>query len=104
MKALVVLLGVGTLVAAGAGIAYAMSSNRDVTLRKGAVYLWADKRGFSAEATKQKYEALQFASVSIAQGADGLVLQGIWTGKDKQVWDVPDGITVPEFQGYPGQG
>lgn len=99
MKAVGLLLGIAGVAAIG-GVAYAMSHVK-THLTKGGVYLWGDKRGFDAQATKEQYESLGFASVSIAQGEDGWIVQGIWT-LDDTYWDVPKGLTTPEHVGDVG--
>ena len=97
MKAGVMLLGLGAVVAIG-GVAYAASTSGKVTLKKGGVYTWIDSRGFPAADVKAQYESLGFASVAIMQAEDGWALQAIWTGVPT-VWDVPEGLSLPVHEG-----
>lgn len=99
MKAVGVLIGLGVLAAIG-GVAYA-ASNKGVVLRKGEWYMWTDTRGFAPADIVAQYESLGFASIGVVQGADGLVIQGLWTLNDT-AWEPPAGISKPQALGKLG--
>jgi len=95
MKGAAILMGLGIL--AAGGVALAMSG-KGVTLVKGGVYTWVDKRGFPAADTKAQYESLGFGSVSLIEVVGGWGVQGIWL-YDETLWDIPEGLTTPEYEG-----
>lgn len=102
MKGLAIIVGLGVLV--GGGIALAMAASKDtVTLKRGAAYRWKDARGFGLEETKAQYESLGFASVVVGLDPGGFyVVQAIWGGMNNTPWDIPEGLSTPEYLGFIG--